>query len=136
MAVDRFYEQPSTVGPDILRPQRYDAIIDRFPPNGATLTADQKKSLDPIAAKVKERKDPTIYVSLGGFADATEKDPSGISEARAKAVESYLVAQGVPQASMVMAGFFGAAWARFPPNPKEDRNRRVQVRVHWGSPRK
>jgi outer membrane protein OmpA-like peptidoglycan-associated protein len=136
VAVDRSYEQPSTVGPDILRPQRYDAIIDQFPPNGATLTADQQKSLDPIAAKVKERKDPTIYVSLGGFADATEKDPSGISEARAKAVESYLVAQGVPQASIKMAGFFGAAWARFPPSPKEDRNRRVQVRVHWGPPRK
>jgi hypothetical protein len=135
VAVDRFYEQPSTVGPDILRPQRYDAILDRFPPDGATLTADQKKSLDPIAAKVKERKDPTIYVSLGGFADATEKDPSGISEARAKAVESYLVAQGVPEASIRM-DFFGAAWARFPPSPKEDRNRRVQVRVHWGPPRK
>jgi outer membrane protein OmpA-like peptidoglycan-associated protein len=136
VAVDRFYEQPSTVGPDILSPQRYDAILDRFPPNGATLTADQNKSLDPIATKVKERKDRTIYVSLGGFADATEKDPSAISEARAKAVESYLVAQGVPPASILMAGFFGAAWARFPPGPKEDRNRRVQVRVHWGPPRK
>jgi outer membrane protein OmpA-like peptidoglycan-associated protein len=90
--------------------------------------------LDPIAAKVKERKDPTIYVSLGGFADATEKDPSSISEARAKVVESYLVAQGVPKASIVM-DFFGAAWVRFPPSSKEDRNRRVQVRVHWGPPR-
>jgi outer membrane protein OmpA-like peptidoglycan-associated protein len=135
VAVDRAYEQPSAVGPDILRPQRYDAILDRFPPNDATLTADQKKSLDPITAKVKERNDPTIYVSLGGFADATEKDPSGISEARAKAVESYLIAQGVPKASIVMAGFFGASWARFPQSPKEDRNRRVQVRVHWGPPR-
>jgi hypothetical protein len=35
-----------------------------------------RKSLDSIAAKVNERKDPTIYVSLGGFADATEKGPS------------------------------------------------------------
>lgn len=132
VATDRFYEQPSTVGPDMSRPQRYDAILDRFPPNDATLTADQKKSLDPIAAKVKQENDPSTYVSLGGFADATEKDPSGISEARAKAVESYLVAQGVPKASIVMAGFFGAAWARFPPSPKEDRNRRVQVRVYSG----
>jgi hypothetical protein len=136
VAVDRFYEQPSTVGPDILRPQRYDAILDRFPPEGSTLTPDHKKALDPIAAKVKERNDPTIYVSLGGFADATEKDPGGVSEARAKAAESYLLGQGVPKASIVMDGFFGAAWARFPPSPKEDRNRRVQVRVRWGPPRK
>ncbi len=132
LASDRFYEQASTVGPDMDRPQRYDAILDRFPPNDATLTADQKKSLDPIAVKVKQQNDPSTYVSLGGFADATEKDPSRISEARAKAVESYLVAQGVPQASIVMTGFFGAAWARFPPSPTEDRNRRVQVRVYSG----
>lgn len=134
VAVDRFYEQPSTLGPDILRPERYDAILDRFPANDATLTTGQKNLLDPIAAKVKERNDPTIYVSIGGFADATEKDPSAISETRAKAVESYLIAQGLPKSSVVMDGFFGAAWARYPPSPTEDRNRRVQVRIRWGPP--
>jgi outer membrane protein OmpA-like peptidoglycan-associated protein len=132
VAVEEFYKQPSTVGPDPERRQHYDAILDRFSPNDATLTADQKKALDPIAAKFKEQKD--LYVSLGGFADTTEKDPNSISEMRAKAVESYLLTQGVPKTSIVMDGFFGAAWARFPPGPKEDRNRRVQVRVHSGPP--
>jgi outer membrane protein OmpA-like peptidoglycan-associated protein len=136
VAVDRFYEKPKEVGPDILRPERYDAIVDRFPVDDATLTVDQKKALDPIAAKVKERNDSTIYVSVGGFADSTEKDPNAISEARARAVERYLIAQGVPAASITFAGFFGSAWARFPPGAKEERNRRVQVRVHWGPPPK
>jgi hypothetical protein len=135
VAVDQYYGHPSTVGPDTQRPERYDAILDRFPPNDATLTADQKKALDPIAAEVTKRNDSSVYVSVSGFADATEKDPSGISEARARAVESYLLARGVPKAGISMDGFFGAAWARFAPGPKEDRNRRVQVRVHWGPPR-
>jgi hypothetical protein len=134
VALDRFYNQPSTVGPDRDREERYDAILDNFAANDGTsaqkaalLTADQQKKLDPIVAKVMG--DPTLEVEVGGFADATEKDPSSTSEARARAVESYLVAKGVPKGNVVMAGFFGAAWARYPPSPTESRNRRVQVRV-------
>lgn len=134
VAVDRFFETPSSVGPDPQRHQRYDAIIDRFAPDDATLTADQKKSLDPIAVKVKGANDTSLYVTVGGFADATEKDPNGISEARARAAGSHLVAQGVPKDAIRM-DFFGAGWARFPPSAKEERNRRVQVRVHWGPSR-
>jgi outer membrane protein OmpA-like peptidoglycan-associated protein len=70
---------------------------------------------------------------VGGFADATEKD-RGTSEARARAVESYLVADGVPKGNVVMAGFFGAASARYAPSPTETRNRRVQVRVRMPQP--
>jgi outer membrane protein OmpA-like peptidoglycan-associated protein len=138
IAVDTFYAQPPTVGPDVRRAERYDAILDDFHADDGTsnqkadvLTADDKKKLDPIVAKIKESNDPSILVSIEGFADATEKDPNAISEARARVVESYLVAQGVPRANIVMAGFFGAAWARYPPSPTESRNRRVQVRVHW-----
>jgi hypothetical protein len=40
------------------------------------------------------------------------------------------------QVGVTFAGFFGSAWARFPPGAKEERNRRVQVRVHWGPPPK
>jgi outer membrane protein OmpA-like peptidoglycan-associated protein len=141
VAVDRFYNQPSTVGPDSdgNGEERYDAILDNFATNDGTsarkaalLTADQQKKLDPIVTKVK--RDPTLEVEVGGFADATEKDPGGTSEARARAVESYLVANGVPKGNVVMAGFFGAAWARYAPSPTETRNRRVQVRVRMPQP--
>jgi outer membrane protein OmpA-like peptidoglycan-associated protein len=140
VALDAFYAQPPTVGPVVgrRRAERYDTILDGFPSNDGTskqkadvLTDDHKKKLDPIVAEIKKRNDPTILVSIDGFADATEKDPNVTSEARARAVESYLVAQGVPKAN-IMDGFYGAAWARYPPSATESRNRRVQVRVHWG----
>jgi hypothetical protein len=132
VALDRLYAQPPTVGPDLLRAERYDAILDGFLPNADVLTNYHKKKLDPIAAKLKKANDPTMLVSIEGFADATEQDPNAASEARARAVESHLLAQGVPKANIVMAGFFGAAWARYRPSTTESRNRRVQVRVHWG----
>jgi outer membrane protein OmpA-like peptidoglycan-associated protein len=139
VALDTFYAQPPTVGPHPQQAERYDAILESFPSNDGTskqrvdvLTDVHKKQLDPIVAKIKKANDPTMLVSIEGFADATEKDPNATSEARARAVESYLLAQGVPIANIVMAGFFGAAWARYPPSAMESRNRRVQVRVHWG----
>jgi outer membrane protein OmpA-like peptidoglycan-associated protein len=134
VALIQYYEKPKDVGPNVQRPERYDAILDRFSANDATLTAAQKKELDPIVAKVKDANDPTIYVSVQGFADATEKDPGAASELRAGAVRDYLVDHGVPRAAIEQQAF-GAGWARFPPSAKEDRNRRVQVRVHWGPKR-
>ena len=139
VALDTFYAQPPAVGPDPQRAERYDTILDGFPSSDGTskqkanmLTDVHKKMLDPIVAKIKKGNDPTMLVSIEGFADATEKDPNATSEARARAVESYLLAQGVPKANIVMAGFFGAAWARYRPSAIESRNRRVQVRVRWG----
>jgi outer membrane protein OmpA-like peptidoglycan-associated protein len=133
VALDHFYAKPQTVGPDFWREERYDAILDGFPANNAILTADQKKQLDPIVEKIGKMKDPTVFVSVGGFADGSETDPNGTSEARARAVESYLVTKGVPKANVKIAGFFGSAWARYPPSATETRNRRVQVRVHYDS---
>ena len=96
------------------------------------LNADQENKIDPIITKLKSN--PTLVVELGGFADATEKDPRATSEARALAAERYLVGQGVPKASIVIAGFFGAAWTLVPPSPTASRNRRVQLRVHREKP--
>jgi len=62
VAVDRFYNQPSTVDPDSddNREERYDAILDNFAADDGTsarkaalLTADQQKKLDPVVTKVK-----------------------------------------------------------------------------------
>jgi outer membrane protein OmpA-like peptidoglycan-associated protein len=146
VAMDRFYAQPPTVGPKPFRDERYDAIVDGFMANdrmastfirgmvfspfqkASFLNADQENKIDPIITKLKG--DPMLVVEVGGFADATEKDPRATSEARALAVERYLVGQGVSKASIVIAGFFGAAWTRSPPSPTASRNRRVQLRVH------
>jgi hypothetical protein len=150
VAMDRFFAQPPTVGPEPYRDERYDAIVDGFMANdgisapsmggivfsplqkASFLNADQESKIDPIITKLK--RDPTLVVELGGFADATERDPRATSEARALAVERYLVGQGVPKARIVIAGFFGAAWTRLPPSPTASRNRRVQLRVHRAKP--
>ncbi len=145
VAMDRFYAQPPTVGPEPYRDERYDAIVDDFRANdgiatfiwgmvfsplqkASFLNADQENKIDPIIAKLK--RDPALVVEVGGFADASEKDPRTTSEARASAVKRYLAEHGVREASIVIAGYFGATWARFPPSPTESRNRRVQLRVH------
>jgi len=145
-AMDRFYAQPPAVGPEPYRDERYDAIVDGFlandgevgpgtrgmyfPPltKASFLDADRERKIDPIVAKLK--RDPTLKVEIGGFADATEKNPRATSEARALEVQRYLVAQGVPQANIIIAGYFGAAWPLFAVDPAAPRNRRVQLRVH------
>ncbi|WP_417546788.1 OmpA family protein [Marinobacter sp.] len=134
VALDKFYKEASTPGPKPSRVERYDAILDGFPAhvggaeNAVVLTDAHKKKLDAVALNLKETKIPRVRVSIGGFADATEMDPSGTSEARARAVYDYLVVAGVPKEKIIIAGFFGAAWAWYPPT--ESRNRRAQVRVH------
>jgi outer membrane protein OmpA-like peptidoglycan-associated protein len=127
-AVERFYGTPTAVGPESGREQRYDVILDGFTANDATLTADQERQLGPIVARVKQ--DSKLKVEVGGFADATEIDPSGTSEQRAQAVASYLIGNGVPKVNLRVAGF-GASWARYPPSAREGRNRRVQIRLQY-----
>jgi hypothetical protein len=146
VAMDRFYAQPPAVGPEPDRDERYDAVVDDFlandgavgpgtrgmyfPPltKASFLDADRERKIDPIVAKLK--RDPTLKVEIGGFADATEKDPRATSEARVLEVRRYLVARGVPQANIIIAGYFGAAWPLFAADPAAPRNRRVQLRVH------
>lgn len=127
VAVDRFYALPSTPGPDPTRAERYDAIVDGFASNDASLTTGQHASLEPLVQAIAGN--ANLGVAIAGFADATERDPGGISEARVRSVESYLVARGVPRRNLGRGGFFGAAWVRYPPGPAEWRNRRVQLRL-------
>jgi outer membrane protein OmpA-like peptidoglycan-associated protein len=130
-AVEKYYAAPAEVGPDPQRVERFDAILDGFAPDDATLTEKHEAQLDPVAAKVNG--DPDLLVELGGFADANEKDPVGVSEKRVQAVEDYLVGEGVARARFSLAQAstraYGASWARYPPSGTESRNRRVQVFV-------
>lgn len=144
ITMDRFYAAPAAAEFHPTRVERYDAIVDGFSPNDGTgfqvhwmvvspvqkasfMTAAQEAKIDPVIAALK--RDPALKVKIGGFADATEKDPVPTSEARAQAVHRYLLAQGVPGPNIVIEGYFGAAWPIFGVDPKSSRNRRVQLRL-------
>jgi outer membrane protein OmpA-like peptidoglycan-associated protein len=134
-SVERYYAKPAEPGPDQQRAERFDAILESFGTDDATLTDAHRAQLDPIAEKVKSA--PNVLVELGGFADATERDPFGVSEKRAQAVEDHLVGRGVPRERFVLAlaktRAYGASWARYRPAAGETRNRRVQVMLHYAS---
>ena len=116
--------------------ENYDLILDGFAPNDATLTANQKKQLDSIAARVKEiisKGDPEATKNrlvVGGFGDSMDTDPMAASEQRTQAVANYLAGKGVPKETLDSRPF-GATWARYEASTKkaqEGRNRRVQIR--------
>jgi len=133
--LERFYT-PKNPAPASGR-ENYDLILDGFAPNATTLTADQKKQLDSIGARVRERigdKGPaetTGQLVVGGFGDSADTDPLAMSGRRAQAVADYLIGQGVPADTLNLRAF-GATWARHEVSTKaagEGRNRRIQIRL-------
>lgn len=133
-AIQRFYAKPDKIGPDIERDQHYDAILDAFPANDGTskvsatdLSESQKKDLQPVIERLKQN--PAYRVEIGGFADATEKDPGKTSDLRMHSLGNYLISQGIDRSRIIVAGAFGAAWARVTPGAGVTANRRVQVRI-------
>jgi outer membrane protein OmpA-like peptidoglycan-associated protein len=129
VAVETFYASPKELGPDRESQAIYNVIVDGFMTNDATLTADQEKRLDAIVTSV--RSNPRQCVVVGGFGDAMDRHPMGISEQRAQAVASYLIGKGVLKDHITVTGF-GATWVRYQPSTKEaqqGRNRRVQLRL-------
>ncbi len=125
-ALEEFYATPATPGP-AARKEGYDAILDGFAYNDATLTADHETQLAPIAAALK--KDSKLAAVIGGFGDSLE--PNAISVQRAKAVADHLKASGVQ--NMLKTSGFGDTWARFPKGANEHRNRRVQILLYDNS---
>jgi outer membrane protein OmpA-like peptidoglycan-associated protein len=134
-AVEKFYT-PKSPAPEHGQ-ENYDLILDGFAPNDATLTADQNKQLDSIAAMVKEitsKGDPEAtrnHLVVGGFGDSMDTDPMAASEQRTQAVAYYLTGKGVPKDTLDLRPF-GATWARYEVSTKkaqEGRNRRVQIRL-------
>jgi outer membrane protein OmpA-like peptidoglycan-associated protein len=131
VALERFYATPKELGPGAEAKAIYNVILDGFSANNATLTADQERQLDPILTSAKA--ETKQCVEVGGFGDAMDKDPMGISEQRARAVASYLLRKGALREQITMTGF-GATWARYAASTKEaqgGRNRRVQIRLRW-----
>ena len=115
-AIERFYTVQKTFSS---AEEAYDAILDSFSPNDGTpagekgaavLSSDQQKQLDAIADEFKSRKNPSLGIELGGFADATETDPIGTSDRRLHAAGDYLISKGVPRANLQRAGR-GSVWS-------------------------
>jgi outer membrane protein OmpA-like peptidoglycan-associated protein len=128
VTLDKFYAPRAELPEDQKHEATFDVILDGFGANDATLTANQQKQLDSLAATAKDRSNCVV---VGGFGDAMDRDPMGASEQRAQAVASYLMSKGVQKEYITMTGF-GATWARFHPSTnqgRQGRNRRVQIRL-------
>jgi len=134
-AVGRFYT-PKSPAPEHGR-ENYDLVLDGFPPNGATVTADQKRQLDAFAAYVKEivgtagAGKTKGHLVVGGFGDSKDADPLAASDRRARAIADFLTGKGVPRETLDLRPY-GATWAVYEPSAKraqEGGNRRVQIRM-------
>jgi outer membrane protein OmpA-like peptidoglycan-associated protein len=122
-----FYSMPK--GSDPQSPGRFDVIIDGYDFGQFELSGDNQKKLDPIVNAFLNY--PRMWIAVSGFADAGEHDdPDFTSLMRALLVQRYMMSKGVPQ-DKIDVHSFGAAWARYPTSPGENRNRRVQVRTYY-----
>jgi outer membrane protein OmpA-like peptidoglycan-associated protein len=134
-ALEKFYT-PKSPAPEHGR-ENYDLVFDGFAPNGATLTADQKRQLDAFAAYVKEVVGTAGpgktkgHLVVGGFGDSKDTDPLAASDRRAQAIADFLTGKGVPRDTLELRAY-GATWARYEVTAKraqEGGNRRVQIRM-------
>jgi Domain of unknown function (DUF4157)/OmpA family len=108
---------------------KFDAILDGFGKNDATLSGGHKSQLDTVATKLTTT--TTLKCKLGGAADLSETDPAAISLARANAAKTYLTSKGV-NATQLEVESYGSDWAKEKTSAgaEEPKNRRVQVWVH------
>jgi putative exosortase-associated protein (TIGR04073 family) len=115
------------------------ALVVRFPgdllfaTDSSNLTAGARTRLASVADALKRNSGTAIQVQ--GFTDDTGTDELnlGLSAARAEAVSSYLIAQGV-DASRIDAAGFGASRAVASNDTREGRalNRRVELQIRAG----
>jgi hypothetical protein len=111
-------------------PEHYDAVLDGYAADAFALTTEHTRQLADVLQRFRDNKASSKQLAVSGFADAKDEDPMFTSEARATLVMRYFIDNGVA-ADKIDVHYFGAAWARFPAGPSEDRNRRVQVRIYY-----
>lgn len=94
-----------------------------FPKNSAKLAAAAVKVLDRLAPMLKESR-----IRLEGHSDRSERNGAGLSLARARAVQRYLVAKGVAADRIRVAGFASTRPAAKGQGEEASRqNRRVEL---------
>jgi outer membrane protein OmpA-like peptidoglycan-associated protein len=113
-------------------PERFDAILDGYAADSFDLSSLNEKQLEPVITKYLNypNKPNKTQIAVSGFGDANDEDPIFTSEMRAVVVMRYLMTKGVPDTNIDIH-HFGAAWARYPTGPSEQRNKRVQVRTYY-----
>jgi len=101
-----------------------------FKSGSAVLTPDSETHLAQLASALKDPALARKRFEIAGHTDASgspEKNRS-LSQARADAVRTFLVAHGV-EASRIEAKGYGAEGLFLPNMPNDPRNRRVEARV-------
>jgi Domain of unknown function (DUF4157)/OmpA family len=122
--LDKYYSEPQGYS---YNPGHFSAILDGYNVGESDLRSSHKTQLDPIIEKALKSDKATIAVS--GFGDGNEEDAMGVSQLRATSVLIYLLEKKFPR-ERIELHHFGSAWARYPISASEDRNRRVQIRIH------
>lgn len=111
-------EQPNSVN-----------IYINFAFNSAELTSDARITLDQLGTALRDPKLATFSFVIAGHTDAVggAEFNQKLSERRAEAVRSYLIAQfGVPADRLTAKGY-GKSQLLDPEHPEDGINRRVQV---------
>lgn len=75
-----------------------------FEPGSSEVGEDQNATLDAVASTLEQNKGIT-KVEVQGFADASEADPTALSQARAEAVLASLVSKGTAAERLVAKGY-------------------------------
>ena len=104
-------------------------IYVNFAYNSAELTSDARITLDGLGTALKDPRLGAFTFVIAGHTDAKGGDEFNmkLSQRRAEAVRSYLIAQFAIPAERLSAKGYGKTQLLDPSNPEDGVNRRVQV---------
>jgi len=89
------------------KPEAVSCLAGGFPKNLSRLNNVDKACLDDVLQRLKS--DPQAHVVVIGYADSHERAPDQVSQARAAAIQDYVVKEGGVDASRVTVRSGGAA---------------------------
>lgn len=104
-----------------------------FDPGKSTLSLEARSSLEKLVRRLKENENDTLSVKIHGFSDNSGEpyvDNKHLAEQRAKAIESYLIQQGIQPERLEAEGI--GVDLNQPNETVEDRagNRHVEIIIH------
>lgn len=111
------------------QPKELSDLLITFKLGSAELAPEGKAQASAFAAALRDARVGSTRFEIAGHTDATGAADrnAALSTARAEAVRSYLVAQGVDAARLEAKGY-GASQLALPTAPQDPANRRVEAR--------